>query len=75
MNTILNSIHTHPTYWALGAYYLFSNAVSALPTPAQGNNGAYRWLFDFSHGLAGNISRIVATRYPQAATGSVATKP
>jgi hypothetical protein len=65
MNTIINSIHTHPTYWALGSYYLFSNIVSSLPTP-QSTNSFYRWFFDFSHGLAGNISRIVATRYPQA---------
>jgi hypothetical protein len=64
MNTIINSIHAHPTYWALGAYYTLSNAVGALPTPtAQG--GFYRFFFDFSHALAGNISRIVATRYPQ----------
>jgi len=65
MNSIIASIHAHPTWWAMGSYYVFSNAVSTLPTPA-GAGGFYRWFFDFFHGLAGNISRIVATRYPQA---------
>jgi hypothetical protein len=64
MDWLLASIHAHTTTWALGAYFLFSNAISAMPSP-QGT-GFYRWLFDFSHLMAGNISRIVATRYPQA---------
>jgi hypothetical protein len=73
MNSILASIHSHPSYWLLGAYYIFSNAVGALPTPAA-TGTFYRFFFDFSHAIAGNISRIVATRYPQQADSGSVTK-
>lgn len=67
MNWLFASIHSHPAAWTLGAYFLFSNAISSMPTPGNTSGGFYRWLFDFSHLMAGNISRIIATRYPQAA--------
>jgi len=65
MDWLFASIHAHGTIWALGSYFLFSNAISAMPTPANTSGGFYRWLFDFSHLLSGNITRIVATRFPQ----------
>jgi len=64
IQNLLASIHAHPTYWALGSYYLYSTAISSLPTPIN-QNGFYRWFFDFSHGMAGNLGRIIATRFPQ----------
>lgn len=67
LDWIVTSIHAHPAGWTLGAYFLFSNAISAMPSPANTSGGFYRWLFDFSHLMAGNISRIIATRYPQTA--------
>src|SRR5208337_51065 len=70
MNWILASIHAHTTAWVLGSYFIFSNAISAMPSPANTSGGFYRWLFDFSHLLSGNITRIIATRYPQANTSN-----
>jgi hypothetical protein len=66
MDWLIASFHAHPTAWTLGAYFLFSNAISAMPSPTGTNGSFYRWLFDFSHLMAGNVSRIIATRYPQA---------
>ena len=66
MDWLLTSIHAHTTAWTLGAYFVFSNAISSMPTPGSATGGFYRWLFDFSHLMAGNISRVIATRYPQA---------
>ena len=65
MNWLLASIHAHQVTWALGTFWTVSAAIGAMPTP-QSQTGFYRWLFDFSHVLAANIARVVATRYPQA---------
>lgn len=66
MDWLVASIHAHSTAWALGTYFTVSNAISAMPTPGNTSGGWYRWLFDFSHLISGNITRIIATRYPQA---------
>lgn len=65
MFNIFDSINAHPTTWALGAAYLFTAAINALPEP--GSNKAvgvllYQWLFDFLHVL----SNRVVQKYPQA---------
>lgn len=60
--SILASIHAHPVQWLEGAW-LLSNAIGTLPTPSS-QTGFYRWFFDFSHLVAGNATRIFATRYP-----------
>jgi hypothetical protein len=64
MNWILTSIHTHPTWWTLGAYYLFSNAVSSMPMPDATSGKFYGWLFKFFNGLAANVSRAWAGKIP-----------
>lgn len=70
--TFTDTVKAHPTAFTLGTYYVLSNAISAMPTPGPGSKGWYRWIFDFSHLLAGNVARIVATRYGAAAAGSQA---
>ena len=54
----------HPTTVSVGAFWIFSNAVSAMPTPRETSSNLYHWAFDFFHGLAGNLGRIMASRYP-----------
>lgn len=41
--------------YVLLAYYVFSNAVQALPEPDEKSSKGYRYLFALLHGLAGNI--------------------
>ena len=65
MNWLIISIHAHPAIWGIGAFWVSSAAIGALPTPATGSAGFYRWFFDFSHVLSANIFRVIATRYPQ----------
>jgi hypothetical protein len=64
IQNLLASMHAHPTWWTIGGYYLFSNFVSSLPTPLN-KSSFYGFFFDFVHLTAGNLGRIIATRYPQ----------
>lgn len=60
-------ISAHP-YWTLGlviAWWLVSNAVSAMPSPDQSSGKGYKWLFSLGHGLMGSLPRIFpALRFP-----------
>lgn len=58
-------IKQHPTLASIAAFYLFSNAVQYLPTPAENSNAFYRWFFGFSHGLAGNVRFAMQKAFPQ----------
>jgi len=64
MQHIWQIILQHPTFAVLAAYYVFSSAIGALPTPNAASSAFYQWFFGFSHVLAGNIMRVVATRFP-----------
>lgn len=58
-------IVAHPAIVAAGVFFVFSNAVQSLPAPAANSGAAYRWLFGFSHGLAGNIKYALQKALPQ----------
>lgn len=60
--SLVQSIEAHPVIWAMSLYYLFSSAVGAMPTPKQGSGAFYQWAFTFSHILAANAARVVATK-------------
>jgi len=47
----------HQATSALILYWLFSNVVSALPSPSS-YTSFYRFFFNLLHGLAGSIGRI-----------------
>lgn len=49
-------VPSHP-YLVIGAYYIYSAAVSALPMPSETDGKFYQWLFAFLHALAGSLSR------------------
>lgn len=68
MRTIIAWMVAHPTTTAMTAFWLFSNAVSAMPTPSDKDGKGYRWAFGFLHSLAGNAARLVAVKYPSVAT-------
>ena len=51
----------HQFWAAVGVYWVFSAAVSALPKP--NGNASYLWLYQFMHTIAGNIT----TAFPEAA--------
>jgi len=64
---LIQSIQAHPTMWALGAWYVFSAAVSSLPMPKPDAPDVYSWLFAFLHTLSGSIGRVMAMKYQQGA--------
>lgn len=59
------SIQQHPTMWALGAWYVFSAAISALPMPKADAPQIYSWAFAFLHTVAGSIGRVMAMKYSE----------
>jgi hypothetical protein len=56
---------SHQVIIAVGLFFLYSNAVQALPAPTEKSSGFYRWLFAFSHGLAGNLKYALQKAMPQ----------
>jgi len=64
-------IAKHEFWAAVGAYWVFSAAVSSMPAPSSTTAAGYVWLFRFLHTLAGNITTVFGNRTPGAATGSV----
>lgn len=55
-------IHAHPALSLLAAYMLFSNAVSALPSPAATSGKFYIWFFGFTQLTASSAGRLLAIR-------------
>ncbi|MDR3723283.1 MAG: hypothetical protein P4K83_02185 [Terracidiphilus sp.] len=55
----------HPVLMGIGAFYLFSNAVQALPDVTPDSNKFYRWFYAFSHGVAGNVRYALRKAFPQ----------
>jgi hypothetical protein len=54
----------HQFWAAVGFYWIFSAAVSAMPDPGAGGSAGYLWLYRFLHTTAGNISTALSTRIP-----------
>jgi hypothetical protein len=52
----------HQISVTLGAWFIFSSAVSALPEPDASSSKGYRFLFSFCHLLSGNLLRIPALK-------------
>src|SRR5689334_15954930 len=54
----------HQFWVAVGIYWIFSAAVSAMPEPAPAGSPKYLWLYRFLHTTAGNISTVFGSRIP-----------
>jgi hypothetical protein len=52
----------HQFWAAVGAYWVFSAAVSALPKPD--GSAFYLWLYQFAHTVAGNITTVFGGKIP-----------
>ena len=64
IDSIINSINTHPTTWCMITAYVALAAVNALPAPGTDrplNVLVYQWMYDFLHAL----SNRVVQKYPQ----------
>jgi hypothetical protein len=57
MKTLISFVLAHQTASALIVYAMFSNIVSALPSP-QSQTSFYRFVFNFLHLSASSIGRI-----------------
>lgn len=63
MNFQHNFITEHP-YTSFFIFWLFSNAVAALPAPDDKSPKWYTWLYSFGHSIAGSLPRLAATVLP-----------
>jgi hypothetical protein len=54
----------HQFWVAVGIYWIFSAAVSAMPEPAPAGTSGYLWLYRFLHTTAGNITTALGNRIP-----------
>jgi hypothetical protein len=61
-------IAKHEFWAAVGAYWIFSAAVSSMPVPSSNNGAGYLWVFRFLHTLAGNVTTVFGSRIPGAPT-------
>lgn len=59
MSQAWSYIVAHQTVFAVVAYWIGSNFISALPSPSQTSNGFYKFFFTLMHGLAGSIPRVI----------------
>lgn len=75
MNNVMAYIGAHPTAFALGSFWVFSAAVSALPMPQDNSSPFYKWVFAFGHTLAGSVARVIAMKYPSYQSGNGQAKP
>lgn len=62
MSHLWQLILAHQTTAALVSMWLFSNIVTALPTPDGQSSNSYKFVFALFHGLAGSLPRV----FPQA---------
>ena len=62
---MLNFLTQHQFGAAMGIYWIFSAAVSAMPEPGVNSHRGYLWLYRFLHTTAGNITTalLTAARY------------
>ena len=58
MFTIWSFLMQHQTGAALVCLWMFSNVVTALPSPTNDSNGFYKFAFALAHGLAGSLPRV-----------------
>lgn len=61
---MINFVLQHQFWAAVGLYWIFSAAVSAMPEPDTDSRPAYIWLFRFLHTTAGNITTVFGSRIP-----------
>jgi hypothetical protein len=67
--TIVTFILAHEVSCVVGALYLASAMVGALPAPGSPDPTStliYRWFFDFIHTALNQVDKVVASRYPHA---------
>ena len=64
MSSFWTLLAAHQTIVALVAYYIISAAIGALPAPAADSGNFYKWFFQFSNTLAGNLTRAFSSKLP-----------
>lgn len=58
MAGLWNFIMAHPTAFGMGSLWVFSNIVTALPSPTNSSGNFYKFWFAFAHGIAGSLPRV-----------------
>ena len=57
---MIDFIIQHSTVLGVGAFWVLSAAVSAMPEPMPNGSPGYAWLYKFAHTIAGNLTTAFA---------------
>jgi hypothetical protein len=57
-------INQHPALCGVVGYWIFSAIVGGMPEPSATAPVGYKWLYRSLHILAGNLSAVMAAKYP-----------
>jgi hypothetical protein len=57
-------IQSHQLIVGVGAMWLLSSAIGAMPSPHDGSSAGYKWLFSFAQTIGGAIPRLMAIYSP-----------
>src|SRR6516225_5776202 len=61
---MINFLLQHQFWVAVGLYWIFSAAISAMPEPKPDGSPGYLWLYRFLHTTAGNLTTAFGNRIP-----------
>lgn len=61
---MMNFLLQHQFWVAVGLYWIFSAAISAMPEPAPNGSVGYAWLYKFLHTTAGNLTTAFGNKIP-----------
>lgn len=64
MNDFLGLLGNWHFWVMIMGYWLFSNAISAMPSPDANSSKGYSWFFKMANGFAANLSRAAAGKIP-----------
>jgi hypothetical protein len=71
IDSLVNILKDPAVWYVLIGYWVFSALVGALPTPLENGSLFYQFIFRFTHGLSGNLSRAaIALKVPGAIDGT-----
>lgn len=62
--TFADFFWNHSTIIGIIAFWIFSAAVSAMPTPTTGSSSSYLYFYNLFHTIAGNLTTAWGSKIP-----------
>lgn len=62
MTSLWTSVTQHPLIPTIAALWLFSAAVSSMPTPTPASSPFYVWFYAFLHAICANLDQVAKSK-------------